>query len=722
MRKNVSRSPRALLVLLASLAAATSLGCTDPFETVSNADDGGDDNPQISPPTPDGSADATTDATAPAKDGGHEAATGDALAPDVEAGGEASAICAPPSLQCDAGCVSSDVNNCGACGNDCTNLPHVSGTVSCTAGACAFPSSSCASGWGDCDMNPANGCETDLSQAADCGMCGNACPTDAPNCSGSGGSYSCANGCMAPTSTLCDGTCVDTTSNASHCGGCPGDACSGVTKGQPACVNSACSITCNQAYTACPTLAPTACVDEQTDTSNCGACNDVCTTPVANAYPTCGSGQCGFACNTGYLLCNGTSCVGPDPAGLFVSPGATGTACTASAPCGTIGAALTLATSSGKTSIYLDAGTYSEVVTLGAANVSIHGGWAYGAAAGTWTNCNGTDATSIIAAPATQGATVLASGSGTWTLDTLTIQNETTASAGQSLYGVLGTAGALTLTNVSITVAAGGAGASGSQGSSGTVGGSGCTAGAGGPGSAGSPGAAAANGTYQATGFVPGNGAVGTGGGTGQNGAQPTTPACVDFTTICCAENSAHTTCTSSGDNCAEQCCGTAGDVGCGGTGSGPGSLGAGGGASIGVFSGGGGVTFVAPVSIETGTGGTGGSGGPGGTPGGAGTGTPGKGGAEGITGCAFGTVNGVKTCLGTGAVAECGGSAGSTGGAGGTGGQGGGGAGGDSFCYATGPVGAVTGSPSCTAGQGGAGGNQGLSNQGPAGHSGTHN
>src|ERR1017187_5782750 len=77
--------------------------------------------------------------------------------------------CSSPELVCGTGCVPSDVHNCGACGNDCTNLAHVSGAASCTAGACAFTASACAPGWMDCNGDPADGCETDISQAAPCG-------------------------------------------------------------------------------------------------------------------------------------------------------------------------------------------------------------------------------------------------------------------------------------------------------------------------------------------------------------------------------------------------------------------------------------------------------------------------------------------------------------------------------------------------------------------------
>jgi hypothetical protein len=60
----------------------------------------------------------------------------------------------------------------------------------------------------------------------------------------------------------------------------------------------------------CPTTASnccdnTTCVNLQSDVSNCGTCGKQCVTSVANAHATCTGGTCGFACNTGYKLCNG---------------------------------------------------------------------------------------------------------------------------------------------------------------------------------------------------------------------------------------------------------------------------------------------------------------------------------------------------------------------------------------------------------------------------------
>lgn len=81
-------------------------------------------------------------------------------------------------VQCSAGfacgssCVdlSSNVNDCGACGNVCaTSAPNTVAT--CTAGACGVQ---CAAGTDQCTGNPADGCQS-LSTAQNCGACGYDC-------------------------------------------------------------------------------------------------------------------------------------------------------------------------------------------------------------------------------------------------------------------------------------------------------------------------------------------------------------------------------------------------------------------------------------------------------------------------------------------------------------------------------------------------------------------
>lgn len=72
----------------------------------------------------------------------------------------------------DDGCetsLSSNSNNCGACGRGCSKNHD---TPNCMNGSCAV---SCDQNWGDCDANATNGCETDLTTDSDCGACGVKC-------------------------------------------------------------------------------------------------------------------------------------------------------------------------------------------------------------------------------------------------------------------------------------------------------------------------------------------------------------------------------------------------------------------------------------------------------------------------------------------------------------------------------------------------------------------
>jgi len=67
--------------------------------------------------------------------------------------------------------VSSDVLNCGACGNVCPSGEH--STATCIGGQCAL---ACDSNFADCDKAPENGCEMNLlSSPSNCGACGKSC-------------------------------------------------------------------------------------------------------------------------------------------------------------------------------------------------------------------------------------------------------------------------------------------------------------------------------------------------------------------------------------------------------------------------------------------------------------------------------------------------------------------------------------------------------------------
>jgi alpha-tubulin suppressor-like RCC1 family protein len=292
---------------------------------------------------------------------------------DAKGDGDATgpAMCDPPNLSCDAGCVpSDDLHNCGACGNDCTALDHVaSASLSCTGGRCVY---TCASGFADC-ADAGIGCAVSLGENPNCGACGTTCSGSTSLCSNGTCTSMCSGttpdlcgstctnkqsdpqncgvcGMMCPTGTTCAvGQCVCNTS--SGCGGCcSGNSCISVANESadagPGCGTggntcAACPIAgevCNGGGCACGgglTQCGSACVDEQTDSMNCGACNHAC----PSVAPTCQNGGCQCPV-TGQSLC-GSACVDEqtDPSNC----GACGKACAATCNSGQCTSATALA-------------------------------------------------------------------------------------------------------------------------------------------------------------------------------------------------------------------------------------------------------------------------------------------------------------------------------------------------------------------------------------------
>lgn len=237
--------------------------------------------------------------------------------------------CAGNRRMCGAACVDmdTDARNCGACGHDCTSLPHVRGTVACLGGHCQL-AAACADGFAHCTTREDDGCEADITTPSRCGACGVTCMEPTPRCqvvtagpsmdggvdagadasvdggSDAGGAsarYVCTSGCEPL--ARCGGACVDTQTSLVHCGAC-GTACPAVLNGSPACTTGSCRFTCTPGFADCDAVPSTGCeVDTRTSVDHCGMCRNACPARP-NATATCAGGMCGLNCNPGFADCD----------------------------------------------------------------------------------------------------------------------------------------------------------------------------------------------------------------------------------------------------------------------------------------------------------------------------------------------------------------------------------------------------------------------------------
>jgi hypothetical protein len=153
----------------------------------------------------------------------------------------------------------------------------------------------CAQGYANCNTTPpdTNGCETQITTAANCGACGPSCDTKTSigaNCSGGNCKYTgCATG-YADCVTTAPNTngCESSLSSTATCGGCT-NACNTKT-GAASCNGTTCSYQCNSGLTDCN-------ADSVPDTDGCECSTPACCGTGCQTTHSDGVGQNFYDCN-----------------------------------------------------------------------------------------------------------------------------------------------------------------------------------------------------------------------------------------------------------------------------------------------------------------------------------------------------------------------------------------------------------------------------------------
>ncbi len=190
--------------------------------------------------------------------------------------------------------VTSDSNNCGACGRKCkapadAGAPPANMEYGCVASQCE--QLRCKKGFADCDGKEENGCEVNLAtDASNCGQCGTKCGpgqvclkpgSDPPAC-----------GCDTG-ETLCGNACTDLLKDPYNCGVC-GHTCPGSilskNHGFLTCNQGFCGYGCEDGWADCDSNPVNGCeTNLMVNAGNCGACGNRCDTAAGQP---CIRGEC----------------------------------------------------------------------------------------------------------------------------------------------------------------------------------------------------------------------------------------------------------------------------------------------------------------------------------------------------------------------------------------------------------------------------------------------
>jgi hypothetical protein len=180
--------------------------------------------------------------------------------------------------------IQSDPANCGTCGNRCPS------GQSCFLGACGRPCDVIQ--WSMCDRNAIEALDA-CTQTQPQSVCVAIYNATIQQCTAQ---Y----GCPDPNTACCDVICNDLESDPANCGSCrnacaSGEVCCNGTCCAP--LQECCNGTCCAPLQEC---CSDACTSTQTDPANCGTCGHSC----GNGNWTCSSGNCSCP-NT---VCNGNNC------------------------------------------------------------------------------------------------------------------------------------------------------------------------------------------------------------------------------------------------------------------------------------------------------------------------------------------------------------------------------------------------------------------------------
>ena len=188
-------------------------------------------------------------------------------------------------------------NNCGTCGNDCTDdYPHAVGA--CNANSCYLDH--CQFGWGNCNGSSGDGCEEFLATSHDhCGACDNNCGANA-HCTL--GMCACDDGWANCNGSWSDGCEINIMSDGNNCGSC-GNVCRN-DHGSTSCNSGTCVPVCVGLWGDCDSSRENGCETPLNTLSDCGSCGQSC--GLAHAAESCSTGSCVItSCSSGWGNCDG---------------------------------------------------------------------------------------------------------------------------------------------------------------------------------------------------------------------------------------------------------------------------------------------------------------------------------------------------------------------------------------------------------------------------------